>query len=57
MVKKADGLYQLVKHLKNSNVPIDAVGFQCHLNANIKIILMICIKILKGFKILELMYI
>ena len=33
--KKADGLYQLVKHLKNSNVPIDAVGFQCHLNTNI----------------------
>ncbi|MFL2990924.1 MAG: endo-1,4-beta-xylanase [Cytophagales bacterium] len=33
--KKADGLYQLVKHLKNSNVPIDAIGFQCHLNTNI----------------------
>ena len=33
--KKADGLYQLIKHLKNSNVPIDAVGFQCHLNTNI----------------------
>ena len=32
---KSDGLYQLVKHLKNSNVPIDAVGFQCHLNYNI----------------------
>ena len=30
--KKADGLYQLVKHLKNSGVKIDAVGFQCHLN-------------------------
>ena len=33
--KKADGIYQLVKHLKNSNIPIDAIGFQCHLNANI----------------------
>ena len=33
--KKADGLYQLIKHLKNSNIPIDAVGFQCHLNSNI----------------------
>lgn len=31
---KADGLYQLVKHLKNSNVRIDAVGFQCHLDAD-----------------------
>jgi len=30
--KKSDGLYQLVKHLKNSGVRIDAVGFQCHLN-------------------------
>ena len=29
---KADGLYQLVKHLINSGVRIDAVGFQCHLN-------------------------
>ena len=33
--KKADGIYQLVKHLKNSKVPIDAIGFQCHLNTNI----------------------
>tara|TARA_S200000501_G_scaffold59475_1_gene49834 strand:- start:155 stop:1348 length:1194 start_codon:yes stop_codon:yes gene_type:complete len=33
--KKADGIYQLIKHLKNSNVPIDAIGFQCHLNTNI----------------------
>ena len=33
--KKADGLYQLIKHLKNSNVSIDAIGFQCHLNTNI----------------------
>jgi len=32
--KKADGLYQLIKHLKNSGVQIDAVGFQCHLNVN-----------------------
>ena len=32
---KADGLYQLVKHLKNTGVKIDAVGFQCHLNVNI----------------------
>lgn len=31
--KKADALFQLVKHLKNSGVKIDAVGFQCHLNA------------------------
>ena len=33
--KKADGLFQLIKHLKNSNIPIDAIGFQCHLNADI----------------------
>ena len=33
--KKADGLYQLVKHLKNSGVRIDAVGFQCHLNVGV----------------------
>jgi len=33
--RKADGLYQLIKHLKNSNIPIDAIGFQCHLNTNI----------------------
>ena len=33
--KKSDGLYQLIKHLKNSNIPIDAIGFQCHLNTNI----------------------
>lgn len=32
--KKADGLYQLIKHLKNSGVKVDAVGFQCHLNVN-----------------------
>ena len=32
---KSDGMFQLIKHLKNSNVPIDAVGFQCHLNADI----------------------
>ena len=31
---KADGLYQLVKHLINSGIKIDAVGFQCHLNVN-----------------------
>ena len=33
--KKADGVYQLIKHLKNSEVKVDAVGFQCHLNAGI----------------------
>ena len=33
--KKADGVYQLIKHLKNSGVKVDAVGFQCHLNAGI----------------------
>jgi GH35 family endo-1,4-beta-xylanase len=30
--KKADTLYQLIKHLKNKGVKIDAVGFQGHLN-------------------------
>ena len=30
--KKSDGMYQLIKHLKNLGVKIDAVGFQCHLN-------------------------
>ena len=34
--KKADAIYQLVKHLKNTGVKIDAVGFQCHLYANRK---------------------
>ena len=33
--KKADGMYQLIKHLKNTGVKVDAVGFQCHLNAGI----------------------
>ncbi len=28
--KKAQAFYQLVKHLKNSGVPIDAIGFQGH---------------------------
>ena len=31
---KSDALYQLIKHLLNSGVRVDAVGFQCHLNAN-----------------------
>lgn len=31
---KADAMYQLVKHLKNSGITIDAVGFQCHLDYN-----------------------
>ena len=33
--KKADGMYQLIKHLKNTGIKVDAVGFQCHLNAGI----------------------
>ena len=33
--KKADGIYQLIRHLKNTGVRVDAVGFQCHLNAGI----------------------
>lgn len=33
--RKADGLYQLVKHLIRSGVRVDAVGFQCHLNVDI----------------------
>ena len=33
--KKADGMYQLIKHLKNTGARVDAVGFQCHLNAGI----------------------
>ena len=32
--KKSDGMYQLIKHLKNLGVKIDAVGFQCHLNVD-----------------------
>ena len=28
--KKADALFQLVKHLQNSGVRIDAIGLQCH---------------------------
>ena len=34
--RKADGLYQLIKHLKNTGVRVDAIGFQCHLNVGIK---------------------
>ncbi|HEY3322859.1 MAG TPA: endo-1,4-beta-xylanase [Planctomycetota bacterium] len=32
--RKSDSLYQLIKHLLNSGVRVDAVGFQCHLNVN-----------------------
>lgn len=32
--RKSDALYQLIKHLLNSGVRVDAVGFQCHLNVN-----------------------
>lgn len=32
--RKSDGMYQLIKHLINSGVRVDAVGFQCHLNVN-----------------------
>jgi endo-1,4-beta-xylanase len=28
--KKSRAFYQLVKHLKNSGVPLDAIGMQCH---------------------------
>lgn len=31
---KSDGLYQLIKHLINTGVRVDAIGFQCHLNTN-----------------------
>ena len=30
--RKSDALYQLIKHLLNSGVRVDAVGFQCHLD-------------------------
>lgn len=32
--RKSDALYQLIKHLLNSGVRVDAVGFQSHLNVN-----------------------
>ena len=32
--RKSDALYQLIKHLLNSGVRVDAVGLQCHLNVN-----------------------
>lgn len=32
--RKSDALYQLIKHLLNNGVRVDAVGFQCHLNVN-----------------------
>ena len=32
--RKSDALYQLIKHLLNSGVRVDAVGFQGHLNVN-----------------------
>lgn len=34
MNRKSDALYQLIKHLLNSGVRVDAVGFQGHLHAN-----------------------
>lgn len=34
--KKARGFYQLVKHLLNSGVPLDAVGFQGHFRTDYK---------------------
>lgn len=30
--RKAKAFYQLTKHLLNSGAPIEAIGFQCHLN-------------------------
>ena len=33
--KKADGIYQLITHLKNTGVRVDAVGFQRHSNAGL----------------------
>ena len=32
--RKSDALYQLIKHLLNTGVCVDAVGFQCHLRVN-----------------------
>ena len=32
--RKSDALYQLIKHLHNTGVRVDAVGFQCHLRVN-----------------------
>jgi len=32
--RKSDALYQLIKHLLNTGVRVDAVGFQGHLNVN-----------------------
>ena len=32
--RKSDALYQLIKHLRNSGVRVDVVGFQGHLHAN-----------------------
>jgi len=32
--RKSDALYQLIRHLLNSGVRVDAVGFQGHLHAN-----------------------
>jgi len=32
--RKSDALYQLIKHLLNTGVRVDAVGFQCHLRVN-----------------------
>jgi endo-1,4-beta-xylanase len=32
--RKSDALYQLIKHLRNSGVRVDAVGLQGHLNVN-----------------------
>lgn len=32
--RKSDALYQLIKHLRNSGVRVDAVGFQGHLQVN-----------------------
>ena len=34
--RKSDALYQLIKHLLNSGVRVDAVGFQAHLDVDRK---------------------
>ncbi len=34
---KETAFYQLVRHLQNSGVPIDAVGFQCHFRADTRV--------------------
>jgi GH35 family endo-1,4-beta-xylanase len=51
---KTKAFYQLVKHLINTNTPLDAVGFQCHLYQDVKQDFSILTNTIKKYKVLGL---